>query len=313
VHSAINEKQCSGGVGGVACILVGHPFDLLKVRMQTGTSNAGSNAGVFGSLTHTLKREGVRGLYRGVSAPLLASSPVYALSFWGYDVGQKIVRKIDNKEDTSKPLSIAEIMTAGGLSALPMMVVIVPTERIKCLLQIQTMNSTKSNTTTIGSENVQRPQPPRYNGMIDCATKIYKSGGVTSLYKGTMITLLRDVPGSIAWFGTYEIVKRNLVSLQGIDDPSRLSPLAVMTAGGFAGIMCWVTAIAPDTLKSRYQTAPDGKYPGGMIDVYRTLVKEEGHSALFTGIRPALIRAFPANAACFLGMEVAKKLLAYLD
>jgi solute carrier family 25 carnitine/acylcarnitine transporter 20/29 len=71
-------------------------------------------------------------------------------------------------------------------------------------------------------------------------------------------------------------------------------------------------AIPPDVLKSRYQTAPEGTY-NGLMDVYRTLVREEGYGALLTGFRPAMIRAFPANAACFLGMELAKKGLAFLD
>mmetsp|Transcript_63688 Transcript_63688/g.96115 ORF Transcript_63688/g.96115 Transcript_63688/m.96115 type:complete len:86 (-) Transcript_63688:207-464(-) len=85
-----------------------------------------------------------------------------------------------------------------------------------------------------------------------------------------------------------------------------------MVAGGFAGMACWGVSIPPDVLKSRYQTAPDGKY-SSILQVYTTLVKEEGFGALFTGFRPAMIRAFPANAACFLGMEVAKKALAFLD
>jgi solute carrier family 25 carnitine/acylcarnitine transporter 20/29 len=42
-------------------------------------------------------------------------------------------------------------------------------------------------------------------------------------------------------------------------------------------------------------------------------MKKEGPTALFTGIRPAMMRVFPANAACFLGMEMAKKSLGFLD
>lgn len=61
-------------------------------------------------------------------------------------------------------------------------------------------------------------------------------------------------------------------------------------------------AIAPDTVKSRLQTAPEGKY-SGMVDVFRSIVREEGPRALFKGVGPAMARAFPANAACFLGME----------
>jgi len=285
----------SGGVGGVAAVLVGHPFDLIKVRMQTGTAGA-TDAGVFGILSRTLRTEGVRGLYRGVSAPLVASTPIYAISFWGYDVGKSLVRKFgrndiddnNNYDDngshshSSRPLTIPEIMLAGGLSALPMIIVMAPTERIKCLLQVQTTSTTTSTNTTT---------QPRYTGMVDCATKVYKSGGLPSLYKGTMLTLMRDVPGSIAWFGTYEVIKRSLVEWQGKEDGGDLSPLAVMTAGGFAGMACWGTTILPDNLKSRYQTAPEGKY-NGMADVYRTLVKEEGYGALFTGFRPAMIRKY---------------------
>lgn len=34
---------------------------------------------------------------------------------------------------------------------------------------------------------------------------------------------------------------------------------------------------------------------------------EGGYPALFRGVGPAMLRAFPANAACFLGVEVSKK------
>ena len=268
----------SGGIGGVAAVLVGHPFDLIKVRMQTGTVGS-TDAGVFGALSKTLRSEGVRGLYRGVSAPLVASSPIYAISFWGYDVGQTVVKKFLRKPgDDQRQLTVPEIMLAGGFSALPMIIVMAPMERVKCLLQIQTTSTENS-----------KSGKPKYTGMVDCASKLYKEGGIRSVYKGTVLTTMRDVPGSIAWFGTYEIIKRSLIEWQGIDDPSRLSPLAVMTAGGFAGMACWGSSIMPDNLKSRFQTAPEGKFRG-VADVYKDVVKKEGYGALFTGFRPAMIR-----------------------
>lgn len=67
-------------------------------------------------------------------------------------------------------------------------------------------------------------------------------------------------------------------------------------------------AIPPDTLKSRLQTAPEGKYTG-LVDVFRKLIAEEGVGGLFKGLGPAMVRAFPANAACFLGVETARKAL----
>jgi len=287
------KSLLAGGVGGTMAVLVGHPFDLVKVRMQTGTVG-GSTQSVLGIMRNTLATEGVRGLYRGVSAPIVAVSPVYALSFWGYDAGQLVVKSF--KKDKDSPLSLPEIAIAGGLSAFPATMVMAPTERIKCLLQVQSHAGGK----------------PQYTGMMDCAMKVYKTGGITSLYRGTALTLMRDGPGSIAWFSVYELVKREMVRIQGIEDPSQLSPLAVVVAGGFAGMACWGVSIPPDVLKSRYQTASEGTYTG-ILDVYKTLVRQEGYGALLTGFKPAMIRAFPANAACFLGMEVAKKALAFMD
>lgn len=145
--------------------------------------------------------------------------------------------------------------------------------------------------------------------MGDCAKKLYSAGGLSSLYRGWEATLMRDIPGSIGYFGGYEGVKR-LLTPSG-QNPDELNAFRTFIAGGFAGIINWVIAIPPDVLKSRYQTAPEGKY-SGVIDVYRHLMKEEGPSALFKGVGPAMARAFPANAACFLGMEVSKKFLTWI-
>lgn len=65
----------AGGVGGVFAVVVGHPFDLVKVRLQT--SEAGVYKGAIDCVTKTIAREGaVRGLYAGVSAPLVGVTPM---------------------------------------------------------------------------------------------------------------------------------------------------------------------------------------------------------------------------------------------
>lgn len=65
-----------------------------------------------------------------------------------------------------------------------------------------------------------------------------------------------------------------------------------------------------DVLKSRLQTSPAGKY-NGIRDVFRELMHKEGPSALYKGMTPVVLRAFPANAACFIGFEVAMNFLNY--
>lgn len=59
-------------------------------------------------------------------------------------------------------------------------------------------------------------------------------------------------------------------------------------------------------------TAPEGTYPNGVRDVFKDLMVKEGPLALYKGIIPVLLRAFPANAACFVGFEMCRKFLNYL-
>jgi len=277
----------SGGVGGMCLVLAGHPFDLVKVRLQAQTNN--EYKGAWDCIVKTVRVDGPKGLYRGMFAPLIGVTPVFAVCFWGYDVGQKLVRWSAGMEQTEK-LGMTGIMIAGGFSAIPTTVLMTPMERIKVLLQIQGTGS--------GGK--------KYSGPVDVFTRLTKEGGIQSLYKGTVFTLLRDIPGSVAYFGAYEAVKKMLTPKG--SKPEDLKPIPILIAGGMAGVANWTVAIPPDVLKSKLQTAPEGTY-SGLMDVFTKTVKNEGPGALFKGLGPAMIRAFPANAACFLGAEVSKKLL----
>mmetsp|Transcript_54938 Transcript_54938/g.129829 ORF Transcript_54938/g.129829 Transcript_54938/m.129829 type:complete len:113 (-) Transcript_54938:38-376(-) len=106
----------------------------------------------------------------------------------------------------------------------------------------------------------------------------------------------------MAYYGAYEIFKRTLSG-----DSTELSVPAVLTAGGMAGICNWLVAVPPDTVKSRFQTAEPGRYPGGVKQVLAEIIKQEGAFGVYKGLGPALLRAFPANAACFFGYEMALK------
>jgi len=246
--------------------------------------------GTFDCLKQTFASGGVAGIYRGVTAPLVAVTPLFAICFWGYDMGQRVVRytsKLKDEED----LSIGQLCIAGALSAIPSTVVAAPTERIKCVMQVQANSA----------ENAAKNKT-----MLSFAQEMYKTGGIRSLYRGGGATLLRDGPGSAIYFGTYELLKKKLCELQGVDK-SQLSIPAVLTSGGFAGMAMWATCMPIDVLKSRFQTAPEGMY-SGLLDVYKHLIREEGYAALFKGMGPAMIRAFPANASVFLGVEFTKSL-----
>lgn len=280
----------AGGVGGICAVTSGHPLDTVKVRLQTmpvpKPGEAAQYKGTFDCIKKTVSREGVKGLYKGMAAPLAGVAPIFAISFYGFDVGKKGILAF--KHDNHK-MTLPELFAAGAFSGIFTTTIMAPGERVKCLLQIQEGSGKKM-----------------YDGPVDCVKKLYKQGGIRSVYKGTVLTLCRDIPASGLYFAGYEGVKR-LMTPAG-QDPSKLSIGAVLMAGGIAGCLNWGAAIMPDVLKSRYQTAPEGKY-SGVVDVFRDVMKNEGLKGMYRGFGAVMLRAFPANACCFLGYEGAMKVL----
>uniref|UniRef100_A0A2M4ANP4 Putative mitochondrial carnitine/acylcarnitine carrier protein n=1 Tax=Anopheles triannulatus TaxID=58253 RepID=A0A2M4ANP4_9DIPT len=282
----------AGGFGGVCTVLVGHPLDTIKVRLQTmpipPAGQAPLYAGTLDCAKKTIAREGFRGLYKGMSAPMTGVAPIFAVSFFGFGMGKKIQQQTPDEE-----LSNTQLFVAGAISGIFTTTVMAPGERIKCLLQIQQGGNS----------------PQKYNGMVDCAKQLYAEGGLRSIYKGSFATLLRDVPASGMYYFTYEYLKRKMEPAPGAKPDATLALLGTIFAGGMAGIANWAVGMPADVLKSRLQTAPEGTYPNGIRDVFRELMKREGPLALYKGVTPVMLRAFPANAACFIGLEVAMKFL----
>uniref|UniRef100_A0A8D8T9H6 Congested-like trachea protein n=1 Tax=Cacopsylla melanoneura TaxID=428564 RepID=A0A8D8T9H6_9HEMI len=288
----------AGGVGGVLTVLVGHPFDTVKVRLQTMSADKPMYTGTFDCFSKIVRNENIVGLYKGMGAPITGVSPIFALSFLGYGTGKKLLTNSNND-----PLSPWQYFVAGSFSGVATAAITAPGERIKCLLQVQHSDVVKV-----------------YSGPVDVVKKLVKQHGIGSVFKGLCATLLRDIPANGAYFITYEMVKqylasRSLASSHSGADGSEsgakpaVSMLSTIFAGGCAGIMYWVVGMPADVLKSRLQTAPEGTYPHGVRSVLTTTLKKEGPAALYRGAVPVFLRAFPANAACFLGVEYTLSLL----
>uniref|UniRef100_A0A0A9XL33 Congested-like trachea protein n=1 Tax=Lygus hesperus TaxID=30085 RepID=A0A0A9XL33_LYGHE len=276
----------SGGFGGVCTVLSGHPLDTIKVRLQTmpvpRPGEAALYAGTFDCAKKTIKLEGVRGLYKGMAAPLAGVAPIFAISFLGFGVGKKLLGS--EKEE----LGLPKLFLAGAFSGIFTTAVMAPGERIKSLLQIQ-----------------HGMAQPKYSGPKDVVRQLYKEGGIRSIFKGTVATLLRDVPASGMYFMTYEWIQKTLKPVGGEDHNALLKTIF---AGGMAGILNWSVGMPADVIKSRLQTAPEGTYRG-VSHVFSVLIKEGGPAALYKGVTPVMLRAFPANAACFLGFEACMTVL----
>jgi len=277
--SRVSETKnfLAGGCGGVTATLVGHPFDTIKVRLQTQSASNPVYRGSWDCVSKTVRGEGVRALYKGMGAPIVATAPIFAISFMGFGIGKNLQAR------EGEVLGPAQLAAAGALSGVMTTIVMAPGERIKCLLQVQSAGGGGG-----------------YSGPVDVVRSLYREGGLRSIFRGAGATAARDGPASAAFFASYELIQR---WLQG-PERSQLSVASTLVAGGLAGMCNWVVAIPMDVVKSRLQAAPEGTYSGA-LDVLRKLLAAEGPMALWKGAVPVLMRAFPANAACFLGFEAA--------
>ncbi|KAK2167838.1 hypothetical protein LSH36_23g05046 [Paralvinella palmiformis] len=223
----------AGGFGGVCVVLSGHPLDTIKVRLQTMTKPMAGQPpmyrGTFDCTKQILLKEGFTGFYKGMAAPLVGVAPIFAVSFFGFNVGKAIQQ---NKPDD--PLNYLQLFAAGMVAGVFSTVIMAPGERIKCLLQVQ-----------------QSAATAKYAGPVDCAKQLYREGGIRGVYRGTAATLLRDVPASGVYFMSYEWLQ-NLLTPEG-GSRKDLSPLRTLFAGGMAGVFNWIVALPPDVLKSRLQ------------------------------------------------------------
>ncbi|KAH8409948.1 hypothetical protein KR009_001701 [Drosophila setifemur] len=278
----------AGGFGGMCNVITGHPLDTIKVRWQTMPlplpGQTPRYKGVVDCAVLTFRQEGFRGFYRGISAPLVGVTPIYAVDFAVYAAGKRLFQTDENIK-----LTYPQIFVAGALAGICSALVTVPSDRIKVLLQTQTVSS----------------GPLLYNGTMDTAVKLYRQGGIRSLFKGTCACILRDSPTGI-YFVTYEFLQ----DLARKKSPTgQISTSSTILSGGTAGVVFWTLAVPFDVLKSRLQSAPEGTYRHGIRSVFRSLMATEGPKALFRGILPIVIRAFPSTAAVFFGVELANDFL----
>ncbi|EDW87438.1 congested-like trachea protein [Drosophila teissieri] len=277
----------TGGFGGICNVLSGHPLDTIKVRLQTMPRPAPGEqplySGTFDCAAKTIKNEGVRGLYKGMSAPLTGVAPIFAMCFAGYALGKRLQQRGEDAK-----LTYSQIFVAGSFSGLFSTLIMAPGERIKVLLQTQQ------------GQGGQR----KYTGMIDCAGKLYKEGGLRSVFKGSCATMLRDLPANGLYFLVYEALQD---VAKAKSETGQISTASTIFAGGVAGMAYWILGMPADVLKSRLQSAPEGTYKHGIRSVFKDLIVKDGPLALYRGVTPIMLRAFPANAACFFGIELANK------
>lgn len=279
----------SGGVAGSASVVIGHPMDTLKVRMQTAKGNPSISSLAIGS-----KYGGPSTLFRGMAAPLSAACVVNAIIFSSYGWSSRLYEQYSpNGYDPN-----IKAFTCGAFAGLVQALIICPIEHVKCRLQIQE---------TAGSVTTSHPLRTTLRTIL---THGSLSANTSALYRGWWITCWREIPAFGAYFTLYDIFKDRIQNSFDQRDTGR-SPqdeqhnahkwFSSVIAGGLTGALTWAIVYPFDVIKTQIQVAPINtpKHERTIAAVTADIVKKHGWKRLFRGLSVTCLRAFPVNGIIF--------------
>jgi len=130
---------------------------------------------------------------------------------------------------------------------------------------------------------------------------IVRELGLRGVYKGTMSTLLRDVPFSFLFFPLYANIVHALR-----DDDGNASLLSQLIAGSIAGGFASGFVTPFDVVKTRLQMEGGITKYKNIAGAFRTILQEEGSVALRQGMVPRMCVVSPLFGITLVAYELQK-------
>ncbi|RLL95088.1 hypothetical protein CFD26_100836 [Aspergillus turcosus] len=214
-----------------------------------------------------------------VNAPSLKNTPLLAKT----------------KERISEPVIAAFI--AGGVAGAVSRTIVSPLERLKILLQIQ----------TVGREEYKL-------SIWRALVKIGKEEGWRGFMRGNGTNCIRIIPYSAVQFGSYNFYKKFAEPFPDAD----LSPIRRLLCGGAAGITSVTVTYPLDIVRTRLSIqsasfAALGQRSEQLPGMFTTMVliykNEGGFVALYRGILPTVAGVAPYVGLNFMTYESVRKYL----
>ncbi|KAL4855135.1 Mitochondrial substrate carrier family protein G [Chlorella vulgaris] len=313
------KDSFAGTVGGIAVTMVGHPFDTVKVRLQTQPSANPIYSGAIDCVRKTLQWEGVGGLYKGVTSPLAGQMFFRATLFSAFGASKRWLGT--NADGSTRALETLDFFKAGFITGAAAAFTEAPIDFYKSQIQVQILRSRADPTykAAAGPRVNMRALPlirchqpyildmplfssssstAPYTSVVDCVKATLRHSGAKGPFQGLSATLLRNAPANAIYLGSFEVLKQKAAAWKGCEVKDLSAPI-VMAAGGTGGILYWLAIFPVDVIKSAMMTdsidPAQRRYPS-IPSTARSLWAEGGLARFYRGFSPCILRAAPANA-----------------
>ncbi|KAL3572363.1 hypothetical protein D5086_026267 [Populus alba] len=296
-HAPTNPKQCllcnagAGAAAGVIAATFVCPLDVIKTRFQVhglpkydvATSSIKGSL-IVGSLEQIFRREGLRGMYRGLAPTVLALLPNWAVYFTIYEQFKSFLCS----NDESHHLSIGANMIAASGAGAATTIFTNPLWVVKTRLQTQGM----------------RAGIVPYRSTLSALRRIAHEEGMRGLYSG-LIPALAGVSHVAIQFPTYEKIKMYLAT-RGNTTMDNLGARDVAVASSVSKIFASTLTYPHEVVRSRLQEQGfhSEKRYSGVVDCINKVFQQEGLPGFYRGCATNLIRTTPAAVITFTSFEM---------
>ncbi|KAK9741500.1 hypothetical protein RND81_03G110700 [Saponaria officinalis] len=264
--NVLRSALAGGLASGLSTSLL-HPIDTIKTRVQTSTLS-------FPEVISRVPQIGVRGLYRGSLPAILGQFTSHGLRT-GIFEATKLV--LINVAPTLPEIQIQSL--ASFCSTLLGTATRIPCEVLK-----------------------QRLQAGLFDNVGEAIVGTWQQDGLKGFFRGTGVTLCREVPLYVAGMGLYAESKKLAQHLLGRE----LEAWETIAVGALSGGIAAVVTTPFDVLKTRMMTAPHGR-PVSTSMIAFSILQHEGPLGFFKGAIPRFFWVAPLGAMNFAGYELAKK------
>ena len=180
-----------------------NPIWLVKTRLQLDKEHAKGSGGqgrmyknAWDCVVKTVRHEGIRGLYRGLTASYLGVSES-TLQWMLYEQAKKSLARrhqdlvLSGREPNTwdKTVEWTGKLTAAGGAKFVAALITYPHEVVR---------------TRLRQAPVDASGRVKYTGLWSCFTTVFKEEGMASLYGGLVPHMFRVVPSAAIMFGVYE-------------------------------------------------------------------------------------------------------------
>ncbi|KAI5360076.1 Putative mitochondrial carrier protein [Septoria linicola] len=256
------RTEISASTSSVFSTFAAFPLDFAKSRMQS------YETGFVHTIKDAYRAEGLRAFWRGVTPPLISVTVVRTISFSLYQKAKYAYDAAIHEMTGESPLVIANAPgsyptlstmacfgAAGATAGAVITTISCPFELTKLNEQLAGKEARKAASlmTTTGATSQSGAAPVvdlKSGGSMATARRLVRDRGLTGLYAGYRLHLLRDTIGTAIYFTTYESAKQLMGNARG---KSATSPYAVLAAGGLCGIVSWACIYPVDVAKTVYQ------------------------------------------------------------